>query len=166
MPPRKDLRRLEKKRGVLFDDAIIGFGGQRVHNAVYDGKDGNGADYANCEKGDVCKVHKQKKLCYHLKGKGNMDHSHAQRQEEYNEYLASDGFLYLVLAQPDLLHDFKALLVLIALGKLLVIDYQNGRHQENQTEEHSEEKKAAVHAVDKAALRLAAGGGKAYIAAV
>ena len=67
-----------------------------------------------------------------------MHNGHGKGQEKHNQNLTVNGFFDFRLAKTDLLHDFEAFLVLIALGKLLVIYYEYRCHQENQTQKQTQ----------------------------
>ena len=77
-----------------------------------------------------------------------MNSRRRQGQEELQRHLTSDGLFDLLRLHADLLHDLKALPILVALGDLLVIDDQNGREQADKTQQDPKEQEGTVHIQD------------------
>ena len=81
-----------------------------------------------------------------------MNHCRYERQIKDAEYLTADGCAHLLAAEPHLLHDLIALPVVIALGYLLVVHNQHGRHDKQKSQKDTQKQQAAV------SLALAAAG--------
>ena len=73
-----------------------------------------------------------------------MQSGEQQRKEEHRQKLRVYAASYLGLCHADLLHDLEPLRILIALGKLLVVDDEHRRAAEHEAECNSEEEQAAI----------------------
>ena len=67
-----------------------------------------------------------------------------QRQEEHRQKLRVYAAADLGLCHTDLLHDLEPLRILIALGKLLIVDDEHRRADEHEAECNSEEEQTAI----------------------
>ena len=83
----------------------------------------------------------------HFEGSGQMDDRSGQGEKEHGPHLAPDGGAHLLLAHANLLHDGKALLVLVAFGNLLIVDDEHRGHQEEEAQEKAQEQQTAVDTV-------------------
>ncbi len=84
----------------------------------------------------------------HWEGKGQVNARAHQGQEEHRQQLRIDALADVFPGHAHLLHDFEALLVLIALGNLLVIDDQYRGKEEHDAQQNAQEEESAVGAVE------------------
>ena len=68
-----------------------------------------------------------------------------KRKEEHHKNLCSYRALYFPAAHSDLLHNFKALFILIAFGYLLIVDDQHGCRRKKRSEEDSDEEQSSEY---------------------
>ena len=77
-----------------------------------------------------------------------MDAGCDERQEENGQNLRMDRVLYFLLAEADLLHDGKAVLILHTFGNLLIVNDEHSRHGEHKAERDAHKEEAAIHAAN------------------
>ncbi len=85
-----------------------------------------------------------------------MDPRRPQGQEEHQQDLAVNRGPDLLLRHAHLAADVVAPLVLIAFGDLLVVDDEDGGHEEEDAKEHPQEQKATVHGIELLGVALLA----------
>ena len=86
-----------------------------------------------------------------------MDSGGAQGKEEDQQNLTVNGYGNFLLTHAHLTEDLITPLVLVALGNLLIIDNQDGSHQEQASQKNAQEQEPAVHGIEFRRLLLLAG---------
>ncbi len=126
---------------------IIGACRQQINDEIYQRE----AEIYGCSADNVQRDARQEHYPEYLKEYGRGDDGmyprYRERQEEYEQHLRAYGCPHLAAAHAYLLHYLIAVVILVALGYLLIIDYQHRCKEEHNTEQQTEEKQHTVHAV-------------------
>ncbi len=115
-------------------DRIIRIGCDTVDQCIKYGKDENGNSGRHEKQLHIHHIEQRQQLLHHRKRKGKMHHCRCQRQEEYGKHLGINAPSDIFLSHSYLLHDLKSGLVFIALGNLFIIDDQDCRKKEYDTQ--------------------------------
>ena len=124
-----------KKKGKRFQiflayDMIITPRRDAVHANIADGKNSCYHSRHSGKQKRIIHVKCLQDLPHQRKGDHTVNECCPERQEKQDQDLALYGAFDLPLIHTDLLHDFVAAAVLVALDNLLIVNDQHGRHQE------------------------------------
>ena len=73
-----------------------------------------------------------------------MNYGCNERQEKYGKHLGMDTLFDLFFAHSDILHYYITLLIVIALGNLFIINYQDRCNKEEKSQGYAYKEQTAV----------------------
>lgn len=76
-----------------------------------------------------------------------MNYGCNERQEKYGEHLGMDTLFDLFFAHSDILHYYITLLIVIALGNLFIINYQDRCNKEEKSQGYAYKEQTAVQRI-------------------
>ena len=143
-----NLQLFSESWGLPADDPIIRAARYAIHDPIECREHSEADQRGGYKETGIRNAEQQKHLTDHREGEGQVQACEGQRQHKHHEQLGADAPLDFRLCHAHLLHDLEALDILVALGNLLVVDYQHGSQQEHDAQHDANEEHASVGGVE------------------